>query len=121
MDLPDFFLIDLPDRETLTPTTIALACESLKHNRDRYLLDRSTVSLVKALCSLAESWLDDSFPFRKVALDLGPEMTGFSRPVLQGGLDRFFRQFTPENFEAWLTQEFGHAHRLDAPAATRAR
>jgi hypothetical protein len=48
-----------------------------------------------------------------LSLELGPAETGFSQAVLQNGLDGFFRQFTPENFQALLAQELGHVHRLD--------
>ncbi len=57
--------------------------------------------------------------FRKFALELGPAETGFSKPILARGLDRFFRQFTPESFRALLDQEAGGGRRLEqfvAPA-----
>jgi hypothetical protein len=81
----------------------------LKRNREQYLAARSTGSLVKLLDELAESWLEPEYPFRKFALELGPEKTGFSRATLAKGLDNFFRQLTRENFHALLAQEFGDA------------
>ena len=59
------------------------------------------------LCDVAEAWLKPDNAFRRLALESGPEKTGFSRATLQKGLDNFFRQFTPENFHALLVQELG--------------
>lgn len=119
MDLPDYFLIDTPDRAELRPEMLRNACQAIRENRERYLLERSAVSIVKTLCRLGESWLDEAYPFRQLALEEGPERTGFSSETLRRGLDEFFRQFTPENFEHWLIQEFGHVERLDGFPSTR--
>jgi Acyl-CoA reductase (LuxC) len=113
MNLPNYFLADLPPEATLSPAMIAEACHTLKRNRKRYLTSRSTDSLVKILCEVATNWLQADDPFRKLALEMGPTKTGFSRETLAKGLDSFFRQFTPDNFHALLLQEFGDAKRLD--------
>jgi hypothetical protein len=120
MNLPDYFLADLPPEAVLTPAMIEEACIALKRNRAAYLAVRSTQSLVELLCSVAEGWLREDDPFRRLALENGPAATGFSRATLAAGLDAFFRQFTPENFNALLVQELGHARRLDAIVATSA-
>ena len=113
MNLPNYFLADLPPDATLTAAMVADACQTLKRNRESYLADRSTQSRVEILCGVAENWLQPEYPFRKMALEQGPKATGFSRPTLANGLDNFFQQFTLENFNALLTQELGHARRLD--------
>ena len=113
MILPNYFLADLPPEATLSPAMVTEACRTLKRNRARYLAQRSTDSLVGVLCDVAEAWLKPDNAFRRLALELGPEKTGFSRATLQKGLDNFFHQFTPENFHALLVQELGDARRLD--------
>jgi Acyl-CoA reductase (LuxC) len=120
MNLPNYFLADLPPEATLSPAMIAEACQTLKRNRGHYLAARSTDSLVKILVEVAEGWLEPGNSFRKFALELGPEKTGFSRATLAKGLDNFFRQLTRDNFHSLLQQEFGHAHRLDKFVATSA-
>ncbi|HTA95956.1 MAG TPA: acyl-CoA reductase, partial [Verrucomicrobiae bacterium] len=120
MDLPNYFLADLPPEAALSPAMIAEACQTLKRNRERYLLNRSTESLIKILSDVADGWLEAENKFRKFALELGPTQTGFSRETLARGLDNFFRQLTRENFHALLVQEFGDAKRLDAMTATAA-
>jgi hypothetical protein len=118
MNLPNYFFADLPPEATLSPTMIAEACQTLKRNRERYLLNRSTESLIKVLSDVADGWLEADNKFRKLALELGPAQTGFSRETLARGLDNFFKQLTRENFHAMLIQEFGDAKRLDAMCAT---
>jgi Acyl-CoA reductase (LuxC) len=118
MNLPNYFLADLPPEATLSPTMIAEACQTLKRNREQYLANRSTQSLINLLCDVADGWLQTENPFRKLALELGPAETGFSSATLARGLDSFFKRFTPENFGALLLQELGHGHRLDKMIST---
>jgi hypothetical protein len=118
VNLPNYFLADLPPEAVLSPAMITEACQTLKRNRERYLAMRSTESLVKSLSNVAECWLEPDYRFRKLALTLGPAQTGFSRETLARGLDGFFGQLTRENFHALLVQEFGDAKRLDAICAT---
>jgi hypothetical protein len=120
MNLPNYFLADLPPEAVLSPGMITEACQALKRNRERYLLGRSTESLVKALSSVADGWLQVDNPFRRLALEMGPSQTGFSRETLARGLDNFFGQFTRENFHTLLVQEFGDAKRFDSMTATTA-
>jgi hypothetical protein len=120
MNLPNYFLADLPPDATLTSAMVSDACQTLRQNREKYLLARSTQSRVEILCGVAENWLRAEYPFRKLALENGPAATGFSRGTLANGLDNFFKQFTPENFNALLLQELGHARRLDEIVASGA-
>lgn len=107
MNLPDYFLADLPPEALLTPGMVAEACDVLKRNREKFLLSRSTDDMIKILCEVAAEWLRPENPFRRLALEKGPAHTGFSRVVLERGLDEFFRRFTPANFQALLVQDLG--------------
>jgi hypothetical protein len=118
MNLPDYFLADLPPEAALSATMISEACLTLKRNRDQHLLRRSTNSLIGVLSALAESWLDADYPFRQLALKLGPGATGFSAATLSEGLDTFFGQLTADNLRVWLQQELGHPERLDRFVST---
>jgi hypothetical protein len=111
MDLPNYFLADLPPEATLSPVMIAEACQTLKRNREQFLAKRSLQSMVNFFAKLAEYWLEPEFPFRKFALENAAKAR-FSRPTLERGLDNFFKQLTRENFRALLLQEFGDG--LDA-------
>src|SRR5438552_890896 len=117
LNLPNYFLADLPAESALSPAMIAEACETLKRNRERYLATRSTMDLVNVLSALGSAWLEPDYSFRKLALKEGPKATGFSAPTLARGLDSFFKQFTRENFQALLEQDLGHALRLEAMAS----
>jgi hypothetical protein len=118
MNLPNYFLADLPKEATLTPRMLGEACQTLKRNRERYLAHRTTQSLVTLLATVARNWLEPDYPFRKLALERGPGLTGFSRPTLVGGLGSFFRELTPEKFQGLLEQDLGHARRLDQVSST---
>ena len=106
MNLPNYFLADLPPEATLSPAMIFEACQTLKRNREQYLANRSTQSLVNLLSELAGNWLEPEFPFPKFALE-NAKTAGFSRATLERGLDNFFKQLTRENFNALLVQELG--------------
>jgi len=113
MNLPDYFFADLPPEATLSPAMIASSCDALKRNRAQYLLKRTTNDIVKTLCEVGAEWLQPANHFRQQALELGPAETGFSRAVLEHGLDDFFCQFTSDNFHQLLKQELGQMQRLD--------
>jgi hypothetical protein len=113
MTLPNYFLADLPAEATLTPTLITEACQTLKRNREKYLLPRSTSSIIQLLDSLAREWLEADSTFRAHVLKEGPAQTGFSERTLANGLDSFFKQLTTENLERLIAQELGDSNRLD--------
>jgi Acyl-CoA reductase (LuxC) len=113
MNLPSYFVADLPPEAELTAGLITEACQTLKRNGQQFLEGRSTESIIRVLDRLGREWLAADFPFRQKVLEAGPAETGFSAEVLAAGLDQFFQQWTAENFEALLRQDLGHAHRLD--------
>jgi hypothetical protein len=118
MNLPNYFLADLPPEATLSAAMIGEACQTLKRNREHYLAHRSTHSLVTTLSDVGRSWLEPDYPFRMLALERGPTATGFSRATLERGLDSFFKQLSPEHFHVLLEQDLGHGHRLDEMVAS---
>ena len=117
MNLPNYFLADLPPEATPSPAMIGEACQTLKRNREHYLANRSTHSLVALLSDVGQSWLEPDYPFRKLALEQAPAATGFSRATLARGLDSFFKQLTPEQIHVLLAQDLGHGRRLDEMVA----
>jgi hypothetical protein len=120
MNLPNYFLADLPPEATLSPAMIREACQTLKRNRTNYLAHRSTQDLVQSLSKVASHWLEPNYPFRKLALEQSPAATGFSPPVLASGLDYFFKELTPEKLGALLEQDLSHSQRLDTFVASNA-
>jgi len=118
MNLPHYFIADLPPEAVLSAAMITEACQTLKRNREKYLVSRPTQSLIELLGGLAAAWRQPEFSFRRLALEHGPAATGFSRATLAKGLDGFFAQITPQNLHALLVQELGHARRLDGLVST---
>jgi hypothetical protein len=113
MDLPSYFLADLPSEAELTAGLITEACQTLKRNGQQFLEGRTTESILRVLDRLARDWQSADFPFRQMTLRAGPAATGFSAEVLAAGLDAFFQQWTMDNLESLLRQDLGHAQRLD--------
>ena len=120
MELPNYFLADLPDRSTLTRQLITDACHTLKRNRLKFLTTQTTEGLIHVLSKLGREWLDPDFPFRKMALELGPAQTGFGTKTLADGLDHYFKHLTTESLEALVIQDLGSLTRLDEFAASSA-
>lgn len=118
MNLPNYFLADLPPEAALSPAMITEACLSLKRNRAHYLAVRDTPSVLRTLVRAGDDWLEADYPYRQFALAEGPAHTGFSAQIIATGLDSFFRQLTGENLEALLAQELGTTQRLDAFSAS---
>ncbi len=114
MNLPDFFIADLPADAIVTPGLITSACEALKRNRKQHLKSRTTREIIHLLCEVGKEWRSPANPFRCHALRLDPEMTGFSRPILERGLEDFFAGFTSENWSALIARQLGGAGCLDA-------
>ena len=112
MNLPNYFLADMPAEATLNAAMISDACQTLRRNRERYLATRSTESLIHILSELARNWRDPDFSFRKKVIE-NSAATGFTESILNAGLDAFFSQITEENLENLLVQELGDRHRLD--------
>jgi hypothetical protein len=120
MNLPNYFLADLPPEAVRTPAMVTEACQTLKRNRAQYLASRTTENLIELLAEIGANWLRPDYALRGLALEHGPALLRFSRPTIEHGLDAFFSEITAENLRALLVQELGHAQRLDGMAATAA-
>lgn len=120
LQLPNYFLTDLPPEAEISPAMIQEAATTLKRNRERYLLPRSSGSLIAFLAELGREWMNPENAFRRMALEMSPAQTGFTPEILGAGLDRFFARFTADNILGWMEQEFGQEDRLDEFSASPA-
>ncbi len=68
MNLPNYFMADLPAEAELTAPTLREACHTLKRNRAQYLVQHSTQAIVNILAHVADRWLEPANAFRKIAL-----------------------------------------------------
>ena len=114
MNLPNYFLADLPPEATLTPPMITETCQTLKRNREQYLAARSTASLINTISALGSSWLQPEYSFRRLAIERGPAELGFSGETLARGLDAFFRELSTDKLNALVGTELGHGLRMDS-------
>jgi hypothetical protein len=113
MNLPNYFLADLPAEAEITPTMVSEACRAVKRNREQYLAARPTASIISRIADLAKDWLSPNYSFRKLALDLGPAATGFPAPTIAKGLDSFFEELTHARLQALIVQDLGNLQALE--------
>jgi hypothetical protein len=113
MELPNYFLADLPDQSALNPGLISEACKNLKRNRERFLVQRPAEEIIRTIATVAKEWLDRDFPIRTKVLEEGPQQTGFTRETIVAGLTAFFGQITKESLEGLVIQDVGKVRRLD--------
>jgi hypothetical protein len=113
MNLPNYFLADLPPQAELTEAIITEACQTLKRNRERYLECRTTAGIMGVIVDVAQQWLRPGYPFREMVFEQGPGKSGFSRETLLEGLDRFFAQITSDNLHRLILQDLGHLQRME--------
>ena len=113
MNLPNYFLADLPAEAEITPVMVTEACRALKRNREKHLVTRSTAGIISRLAELGKDWLAPNYPFRKLALELGPPATGFAPATIARGLDSFFEELTHARLQTLVLQDLGDLQRLD--------
>jgi len=117
VNLPNYFLADLPPEAVAVAAMVTEACQTLKRNRAQYLAQRSR-QLVGVLCDVAEAWLNRTMPFAGWRLNKrgtrpparrerhngkcraggGDSDLFFHAPTLEKGLDNFFHQFSAGKF-----------------------
>ena len=66
VNLPNYFLADLPPEAVLSPAVITEACQTLKRNREHYLAHRTTHQLIEVLAEVARGWLQTDNRFRNL-------------------------------------------------------
>ena len=113
-ETPNFFLIDAQPETKITSSILLEACRQIKRNRIQYLRDTPTEYIVSIISRISENWMDDLYPFRKMALEEGPSKTGFSKSSLAYGLDQFFTKITEEILSNLISHELCDSRRLDS-------
>jgi hypothetical protein len=68
MNLPNYFIADLPAEHAVTPTLVTEACQTRKQREQYRPRHRRIVGLLSAT---AQSWLERDNPFRRLALERG--------------------------------------------------
>jgi hypothetical protein len=61
--------------------------DQLKKNREEYLSQLPIERIIAILDEASQRWLDRDYPYRKVALQTIPVVTGFSREVVEASID----------------------------------
>ena len=104
MNLPNYFIADLPPEAVLTPALIEEACQTLKRNREQYLANRATPALIRVLS-------DDGGKLAPARLPV-PQTRARARPARH----RFFRRHARQR----PRRLFPAGHGGKSPRAARA-
>ena len=71
----DYILADKQGAD-LSDTLIAEACQTLRTNREEYLVQIGNETIISKLVEAASLWLSPDYELRKLALAAAPETTG---------------------------------------------
>ncbi len=70
-----------------TPDLVEALAAHLKKNRDKHLARMPIERIVAVLDKASRLWLDTDYPYRRLALQTIPVMTGFSREAVEASID----------------------------------
>src|SRR4051812_41601512 len=104
MQLPNYYLADLPREAKLSAQVVHEACVALRKNRALYLRDRGVAQIISTVCAVAQEWLNPESEFRRLAI-AESELSGFSSGILMDGLDKYFGQITQTGLESLIQQD----------------
>ncbi len=105
MNLPNYFLADLPPEATFPPAMISEACQTLKRNRKTVSGETFAASMVSFFVTLGENW----FGTRNFLSKIRPGKCA-SHPLSRATWARIsgaFQAAARENFRALFAQELG--------------
>lgn len=97
----------------LDPVRLGSIVAELKASRARYLASRPLTEIVSAIDQAAARLQDREDPRRRLAEELLPHLTGYSRPMVSMVLDRMTADWRAPALEALVEAEFGVPHPLD--------
>lgn len=98
-----------------TTGLLASAIERITASRDDYLANLPMARIIEAIDSAISCWLDPSYHLRRIAEELLPAVTGYSRPMISVGLPRLLEPFRAEGLRALVRAELGEPPALEAP------
>lgn len=81
--------------------------------RERVLQHRTVDAIIGALVQTAKNWLAPDSPWRTRAVELAPEVTGFSPQMVNEAIDLMFSTLTYEALGELLDRELGNRRVLD--------
>jgi len=70
-----------------TPDLVEALAEHLKKNREKHLARMPIERIVAVLDKASRRWLDEDYPYRRLALQTIPVITGFSREAVEASID----------------------------------
>lgn len=97
----------------LTPGLISDMIVNLKKNREEYLSKQPIMKIIDVLDKAAQLWLNPNYHLRKLALQIIPEITGFSKEMVEESINVEQRSSRKEDIIKVLESEIFNPFYLD--------
>lgn len=102
--------IEMP---VLTATTLSDIINRLQESQEEYLV-RQPVERLLSICDTAVSrWLKPDDPYRRLAEEALPAITGLSPPMIRQGLTQMLSGLRADRFRSLMKEELGNPGFLD--------
>jgi hypothetical protein len=98
----------------VTGAIVEALTDQLKKNREKYLADLPIERIVAVLDEASRRWLDRDYPYRKLALQTIPVVTGFSHEVVEASIDVEMESSLEKDMWRALRSEIENPLYLDA-------
>ena len=98
----------------LTATTLSDLINRLREAQQSYLIHQKVDRLLSICDEAVSLWLKPQYPYRQQVEEALPTITGFSRPMIQKGLNLMLEGLRADRLRSLLKEEFGDPHYLDA-------
>jgi len=97
----------------LTATTLSDVVNHLLAAQERFLANQSTATLIDIVNTAVANWMKPNDPFRKMAEETLPPITGLSPAMIHLGLNRMLEGYRKDALLKVLAIEIGNIDRLD--------
>ena len=105
MNLPSILPLEVP--QPLKKETLSDVVGHLRLRGQQMLNNKNQNHIIQTLAGIAKCWCLETYSLRKRALELLPQTTGFSREMIEKGLDLTFSKITQEVLRDYVQNELG--------------
>ena len=96
-----------------TPELVSKAIGRVKASRDAYLAEVPIEHIIDVIDATVGCWLDPAYHLRKIAEELLPAITGYSRPMVSMGIEEMLKPYRRDGLLQLLEGELGDPLVLD--------
>jgi hypothetical protein len=105
---------------TVTPELVNRVCDRLLEAQASHLADRPVMDIADVLGRAVARWYDPEYPWRRLAEELLPAITGYAPEMVRRGLKEHLKTFRHDRLLRFLAQDFDNPLVLDGFQPNRA-